>query len=84
MTKNERLWIKAIADDVDNKLVDFLNRLGVITVKELHGYYTESMTRLIEFRTMIEHKKYKHKVREENKSGWKTLPKSIKPTKFRN
>lgn len=82
MRRVDRLWIQAIDQGIDDKVVQLLAKLQVLKTNAWRSYMQESHTRLIEYRA----EKARRKSNRSSPNSYHNHhqpPRSIKPTKQR-
>lgn len=83
MRKIDRLWIKAVEQGVDDKLVNMLAKLNVLNREAWRNYMQLSHEALMNYRNERAAKKNRSEAISTRNSHYDRFTKSIKPTKQR-
>lgn len=83
MKKIERLWIKALEQGIDDKLVNLLAQLSILNREAWRYYMQSSHEVLMNYRNERAAKKNRSEAISTRNSHYDRFPKSIKPTKQR-
>ena len=83
MRKIERLWIKAIEQGIDDKLINLLAQLSILNREVWRHYMQSSHEILMNYRNERAAKKNRSEVTMKRNSHYSQSIKAIKPTKQR-